>query len=128
MKCDRMKVYMLWDMEGVSGLFTREQCWYWEPGAPPHVVAEGRGLLMEDVTSACAAALAAGADEVIVCDTHHGGGNLVVDQLPADPRITYYGRSVGYQDGRLRWMPGLPKVPGAEGMEVDASGNVKGLF
>ena len=28
-----MKVYMLWDMEGVSGLFTREQCWYWEPGA-----------------------------------------------------------------------------------------------
>jgi D-amino peptidase len=98
---------MLWDMEGVSGLFTREQCWYWQPGARPHVAAEGRGLMMEDVKSACAAALAAGADEVIVCDTHHGGGNLVVDQLPVDRRITYYGRSVGSQDGHLRWMPGL---------------------
>jgi D-amino peptidase len=102
-----MKVYMLWDMEGVSGLFTREQCWYWEPGARPHVAAEGRGLLMADVKSACAAALAAGADEVIVCDTHHGGGNLVVDQLPVDPRVTYHGRSVGSEDGRRRWMPGL---------------------
>jgi D-amino peptidase len=102
-----MKVYMLWDMEGVSGLFTREQCWYWEPGARPHVAAEGRGLLMADVTSACAAALEAGVDEVIVCDTHHGGGNLVVDQLPVDPRVTYHGRSVGSEDGRRRWMPGL---------------------
>jgi D-amino peptidase len=118
-----MKVYMLWDMEGVSGLFTREQCWYWEPGARPHVAAEGRGLMMEDVKSACAAALAAGADEVIVCDTHHGGGNLVVDQLPVDPRITYHGRSVGDEDGRLRWMPGLDAsvdcfmLPGHHAME-----------
>jgi D-amino peptidase len=102
-----VKLYMLWDMEGVSGLLTREQCWYWEPGARPHVAAEGRGLLMADVRDACAAALAAGADEVVVCDTHHGGGNLVIDQMPADPRITYHGRSVGDQDGTLRWMPGL---------------------
>jgi D-amino peptidase len=102
-----VKLYMLWDMEGVSGLFTREQCWYWEPGARAHVAAEGRGLLMADVRDACAAALAAGADEVIVCDTHHGGGNLVLDQMPADPRITYHGRSVGSQDGARRWMPGL---------------------
>jgi D-amino peptidase len=105
-----MKVYMLWDMEGVSGLLTREQCWYWEPGARPHVAAEGRGLLMADVAAACAAALAAGADEVIVCDTHHGGGNLVVDQMPADPRITYHGQSVGAHDGTLRWMPGLDQT------------------
>jgi formyltetrahydrofolate synthetase len=25
-------------------------------------------------------------------------------------------------------MPGLPKVPGAEGIDIDASGNVVGLF
>jgi len=25
-------------------------------------------------------------------------------------------------------MPGLPKVPGAEGMDVDATGNITGLF
>jgi D-amino peptidase len=75
----------------------------------PHVAAEGRGLLMADVSSACAAALDAGADEVIVCDTHHGGGNIVVAQMPSDPRITYHSQSVGYQDGALRWMPGLDR-------------------
>jgi hypothetical protein len=27
-----MKVYMHWDIEGVSGLFTREHVWFWEVG------------------------------------------------------------------------------------------------
>lgn len=102
-----MKLFMLWDMEGASGLFTREHTWFWEPGVRPHIAAEGRELLMADVTSACTAALAAGVDEVIVCDTHHGGGNLELEKMPKDPRITYLGRSTGYQDGKLRWMPGL---------------------
>lgn len=98
---------MLWDMEGISGLFTREQAFYWEPGARPHVAAEGRGLFMADVNSANTAALAAGADEIIVCDTHHGGGNIVVDSMPVDSRVTYHGRSVGFDDSELRWLPGL---------------------
>ncbi len=102
-----MKVFMHWDMEGVSGLFTREQVWFWELGVRQHIAAEGRELLMADVNSACAAALAAGVDELIVCDTHHGGGNLELDKMLSDPRITYLGRSRGYQDGKLRWMPGL---------------------
>lgn len=102
-----MNVFMHWDMEGVSGLFTREQVWFWEPGVRESIAAEGRRLLMADVRSACAAALAAGADEVIVCDTHHGGGNLIIEELAPDPRITYLGRSVGQQDGTRRWMPGL---------------------
>jgi D-amino peptidase len=102
-----MKLFLHWDMEGVGGLFTREQVWYWEPGVRESVAAEGRALLQADVISANAAALAAGADELIVCDTHHGGGNFDLARLPADPRITYLGRSTGYQDGKLRWMPGL---------------------
>jgi len=102
-----VKIFMHWDMEGASGLFTREQTWYWEPGVRESVAAEGRQLLMADVDSACAAALAAGADELIVCDTHHGGGNLELEKMASDPRITYLGRSVGYQDGQRRWMPGL---------------------
>jgi D-amino peptidase len=102
-----VKLFMHWDMEGVSGLLTREQVWYWEPGVRPEAAREGRQLLMADVESACRAALAAGADELIVCDTHHGGGNLELDSMPVDPRITYLGRSVGDQDGKRRWMPGL---------------------
>jgi len=111
-----MKIYMLWDMEGTSGLFTREQAWYWEPGAREHIGEEGRRLLMADVNAATAAALDAGADEVIVCDTHHGGGNIRIDEMLADPRITYHGRSravapEGTLEGqRGRWMPGLDET------------------
>ena len=46
---------------------------------------------MADVNAAVAAALAAGADEVIVCDTHHGGGNLRLPEMLRDPRVTYHG-------------------------------------
>src|SRR5271165_6040693 len=101
---------MLWDMEGTSGLFTREQVWYWEKGVRAHVAEEGRELLIADVNSASAAALAAGADELIVCDTHHGGGNLQLEKLLPDPRITYLLYSVGEQNGQPRWMPGLDRT------------------
>jgi D-amino peptidase len=104
-----VKVFMHWDMEGVSGLMTREQVWYWEPGVRAEAAAEGRRLLMADVESAATAALAAGADELIVCDTHHGGGNLELERMTRDARVTYLGRSVGRQDGRRRWMPGLDR-------------------
>jgi D-amino peptidase len=102
-----MKIYMHWDMEGVSGLFTREQVWFWEKGVREHIAEEGRDLLMADVNSAVAAALEAGADDIIVCDTHHGGGNIRLDRMLSDARVTYHERSRGYQDGKRRWMPGL---------------------
>jgi D-amino peptidase len=102
-----VKIFILWDMEGTSGLFTREQVWYWEEGVREQVAAEGRDLLIADVNAASTAALAAGADELIVCDTHHGGGNLQLEKMLSDPRITYLFRSVGLQDGKRRWLPGL---------------------
>jgi D-amino peptidase len=102
-----MKLYMHWDMEGVSGLFTREHVWFWEEGVRPHIAEEGRRLLMADVDAATAAALQAGADAVIVCDTHHGGGNLILPELLPDPRVTYHGRSRAIRDGKPRWMPDL---------------------
>jgi D-amino peptidase len=102
-----MKVFMHWDMEGASGIFTREQTWYFEPGARPHVVEEGRRLLMADVNSAVMAALDAGAEAVIVCDTHTGGGNIRVPEMLTDPRVTYHGRSRAPHGKGMRWMPGL---------------------
>lgn len=105
-----MKLFIHWDMEGTSGLFRRDQVWYWEPGVSEQAAAEGRQLLIDDVNSACAAALAAGVDHIIVCDTHHGGGNIVPDRMLADPRITYLVRSTGYQNGEYRWMPGLDET------------------
>lgn len=106
-----MKLYMLWDMEGTSGLFTRDQAWYWEPSVSPKVAEEGRQLLIADVNSASAAALAAGVDELIVCDTHHGGGNIRLEQMLPDPRITYHARSTAIlPDGTRRVCPGLDET------------------
>ena len=114
-----MKVYLHWDMEGVSGLFTREQVWFWEDGVRPEIADEGRRLLMADVNSATAAALEAGADRVIVCDTHHGGGNLLLPEMLADPRVTYHGRSRAVVAGKSRWMPDLLKRGRVAGLLED---------
>ncbi|MEN6347392.1 MAG: M55 family metallopeptidase [Armatimonadia bacterium] len=117
-----MRIFMHWDMEGVSGIHRREQVWFWEEGVPQEVASEGQHLLIADINSAAAAALEAGVDELIVCDTHRGGGNILLDQMLQDPRITYLERSRGYQDGKYRWMPGLDEtvdgflVPGHHAM------------
>jgi D-amino peptidase len=85
-----MKIYMHCDMEGVSGLYSKEHAWWWDPDVRPYIYAdEGRRLLTEDINSAAAAALEAGVDTLVVCDTHHGGGNILWNQVLADPRIIY---------------------------------------
>jgi D-amino peptidase len=106
-----VKLYMLWDMEGASGLYERDQAWYWHPHVPPETAEAGLQLLMADANEAVGAALEAGADEVIVCDTHHGGGNLRIPELLQDPRVTYYGHSrLPTADGRQRYLPGLDET------------------
>lgn len=121
-----MKIFMHWDMEGVSGIFTREHVWFWEAGTRKHIAEEGRQLLIADVNSAAAAALEAGADEVIVCDTHHGGGNLILEQMLPDSRITYHIKS---RDATGRWMPGLDEtVDGLMLMGHHAKAGTEGEF
>jgi D-amino peptidase len=105
-----LKIFAHWDMEGASGIFTREQAWYWENGVREHVPLEARGLFTADVNAATAAALEAGATQMIISDTHHGGGNLLLDKVLKDHRVTYNERSVGIQDGKRRWMPGLDET------------------
>ncbi len=105
-----MKVFIHWDMEGGSGLFTREQVWYWEEGVRASVMEQARQLLTADARNAAEAALRAGADAVIVCDTHHGGNNIDPAQMQFDPRVTFLPRSVGYAGSERRWMPGLDET------------------
>ena len=105
-----LKIFVLWDMEGASGIFTREQAWYWEQGVRENVPGEARGLFTADVNSLSAAALEAGVTDLIVCDTHHGGGNLIPEKLMTDRRIKYEYRSVGMENGKRRWMPGLDQT------------------
>ncbi len=103
----KIKIFMHWDMEGVSGLFIRQQAWYKDKGVPPEVAEEGIRLLIADVNSAVEAALKAGVDRLIVCDTHGGGGNFRPKEMFTDPRITYLFKSRGYEGKSLRWMPGM---------------------
>ena len=44
-----LKIFMHWDMEGSSAIFTREQAWYWENGVREQVAAEARELFTADV-------------------------------------------------------------------------------
>lgn len=103
----KLKLFVHWDMDGSNGIFTREQSWYWENGVPEETAMGARRLFTDAVNAASEAAFAAGATELIVCDTHHGGGNLIREKLWMDSRITYLYRSVGMENGRRRWMPGL---------------------
>ncbi len=68
-------------------------------------------------------------DELIVCDTHHGGGNIILDKMYTAPGITYYDRSVGSQDGERRWMRGLDDtVDGLMLMGHHAKAGTEGAF
>jgi D-amino peptidase len=102
-----LKIYMICDMEGTSGLFDRDQTWYKSKGVSKEVAEQGIKLMIDDVNSAVAAALKAGADRVIVCDVHGGGGNLRLDQMLKDPRVTYELHERSFDNSVRRWMPGL---------------------
>jgi D-amino peptidase len=124
-----LKIFMLWDMEGTSGLFKRDQAWYWNEGVPVELGVQGCELLTADVNVAARAALDAGVTELIICDTHHGGNNIIPGKLLSDPRITFLPRSVGYENGKRRWMPGLDEsVDGFMVMGHHAKAGTEGAF
>ncbi len=66
-----MKVFLSSDMEGTAGVVDWEQC---RPGSPTYDAA--RGLLQAEVNAAITGALAGGATEVLVNDSHSSMANL----------------------------------------------------
>ncbi len=77
-----MKIYILADMEGISGIRMIEQVQRESREYPAACK-----LMMDDINVAIAAAFDAGATEVVACDTHGGGDQVSVDMM--DPRATY---------------------------------------
>jgi D-amino peptidase len=77
-----MKIYILVDMEGISGIRMMDQVMP-DSKLYPH----GCELMIQDINVAVRAALDAGADEVVVCDTHAGGGQVRLDLM--DDRAVY---------------------------------------
>ena len=73
-----MKIYISVDMEGISGINTKD-----------HVLKDGRlypearRMLTEDINAAVRGAFNGGADEVIVADKHSISNNLLTEMRTA---------------------------------------------
>jgi D-amino peptidase len=83
-----VKVYVSVDMEGVAGIVDWEQC---IAGGDDYAM--GRDLLVGEVRAAVEGALAAGASQIMVNDSHSVMRNLAPDALPAP---------VSYLSGRFK--------------------------
>lgn len=77
-----MKIYILADMEGISGIRQMVQV-----QRDSSEYEEGRKLMMQDINIAVTGAFEGGATEVVVCDTHGGGGQVRVGDM--DERAVY---------------------------------------
>ncbi|MGI8854828.1 MAG: M55 family metallopeptidase [Thermomicrobiales bacterium] len=101
-----MKVLISADMEGTCGVTSWVQVTPPEYGGEPTSTAEyerARLRLTREVNAAVQGALAAGAEEVIVNESHDGMRNLIPEEL--DPRIRFitgndkeYGMVQGIQE------------------------------
>jgi D-amino peptidase len=78
-----MKVYILADMEGISGIRTMPMV----KRDSPAEYAEGRRLMIDEMNVTIDAAYGNGATEVVACDTHGGGGQVILSEM--DPRAVY---------------------------------------
>jgi D-amino peptidase len=78
-----MKIYIVADMEGISGIYMMEQV---KTEFPNHY-AIGRKLLMREINHVVGVLYDEGATEVVVLDTHGGGGNIDIGDM--DPRALY---------------------------------------
>ncbi len=89
------RIYIIADMEGISGIITAAQL---KPQTPPW--GEARAFMASDVNAAIDGAFGAGAEEVMVCDFHCVGAvNLPMENM--DPRAIYE------QADRNRLLPGM---------------------
>lgn len=75
----RLKIYISADMEGVVGVVTGEQL-----GPQGFEYQRFREFMTQEVNAAIEGALAAGATEIVVSDSHGNGQNLLIEKLPRD--------------------------------------------
>jgi len=75
----RMKIYISADMEGVVGVVTGEQL-----GPQGFEYERFREFMTEEVNAAIDGALAGGATEIVVSDSHGNGQNLLIEKLRKD--------------------------------------------
>ena len=72
-----LKIYISADMEGVVGVVTNEQL-----GPQGFEYARFREFMTQEVNAAIEGALAGGATQIVVSDSHGNGQNLLIEKLP----------------------------------------------
>src|SRR5437867_3301125 len=75
----RMKIYISADMEGVVGVVTGEQL-----SPQGFEYQRFREFMTQEVNAAIEGALAGGATDIVVSDSHGNGQNLLIEKLPRD--------------------------------------------
>jgi D-amino peptidase len=90
-----MKIFISADMEGISGVMHRDQIVL---GTGEYD--RGRKLLTHDVNAAVKGALEAGADEILVNDSHGSMRNILIEELhPAARLITGFPKPMLMMEG-----------------------------
>ncbi len=92
---NRLKIYISADMEGVVGVVTGEQL-----GPQGLEYQRFREFMTQEVNAAIQGALAGGATEIVVSDSHGNGQNLLIEKLPRDVLlIRSWPRELGMMHG-----------------------------
>ncbi|UCE91319.1 MAG: M55 family metallopeptidase [Methanobacteriota archaeon] len=76
---DSMKAHLTVDMEGIAGIAHEDQT-----EAKDADFARARKLMTDEVRAAIEGAKAGGAKEVVVCDAHDTGRNILFEELDSD--------------------------------------------
>jgi D-amino peptidase len=77
-----MKIYISADIEGITGIA------HWDEATRDHpAYAEFQQRMTAETAAACEAALASGAQAIVVKDAHGTGRNILAEQLPAPTQL-----------------------------------------
>ncbi|HEX3186080.1 MAG TPA: M55 family metallopeptidase [Pyrinomonadaceae bacterium] len=92
----RLKIYISADMEGITGVVTGEQL-----GPQGFEYARFREFMTQEVNAAIEGAMAAGATEIVISDSHGNGQNLLIEKLaPANVLVVRsWPRPLGMMQG-----------------------------
>ena len=92
----RLKIYISADMEGITGVVTGEQL-----GPTGFEYARFREFMTQEVNAAIEGAMAAGATDIVISDSHGNGQNLLIEKLaPANVLIVRsWPRPLGMMQG-----------------------------
>lgn len=91
----KMKIFISADMEGVGGVVTGDQL-----GPTGFEYQRFREFMTQEVNAAIEAAFAAGADEIVVADSHGNGKNLLIEKLPRNiTLVRSWPRPLGMMQG-----------------------------